>query len=123
MQPNVKLQDDASENSDDSEEFQVNDFEKSDIVEKARTDDDFSDEPNIDNGEYNTYYSSGGILRALAENRSPAGAGGRKTIPAAGAGGEAVGGGGGIFPRPRPAPLPSLVNTKNFMRFNCGNLS
>ena len=77
MQPNVKLQDDASENS-GNEEFQVNDFQKSDIVEKARTDDDSSDEPNVDSGEYNTYYSSG-------EEYNGASAG-RKTIPAAGAG-------------------------------------
>ena len=114
MQPNVKLQDDASENSDHSEEFQVNDFEKSDIVEKARTDDDFSDEPNIDNGEYNTYYSTGGILRGSGGEQIPGGSRGKENHPRSG--------GGGIFPRPRPAPLPSLVNTKNVMLFNCGNL-
>jgi len=51
MEPNDKLQDDASENADDNEEFQVNNFEKSDIVEKTRTDNDSSDEPNVDNGE------------------------------------------------------------------------
>ncbi|KAJ8427937.1 hypothetical protein Cgig2_023313 [Carnegiea gigantea] len=49
MEPNVKLQDDASEKAGHNEEVEVNNFEESNIVEIARTDSDSSDDSNVDN--------------------------------------------------------------------------